>query len=185
MSFKCAMLKDTDERSKPDYKELDAALGKGAKVIYGGGKRKSKAVPYLDRLHLVDSAFQSFETDLFSSEIFWRYPELYLFEEGANETFFLLKFSDFVVTHFRIDDVLIDVVYHLSWSKDHLNSYSDTLNSAISSLDFFQKKKVGDAKLYKNNSAFIKSTEVMIDAVNQNTQRLIDKASIILKAGWK
>lgn len=185
MSVKCAILKNTRERSKPDYKELDAAMGKGAKVIYGGGKRKSKTVPYLDKLHLVDSAFSSFDSDLFSGENYWSYPELYLFEESANETFLLLKFGDFVVTHFRLDEMLLNEVYHLSWSKYHLKSYADTLNGTISSLDFFKQKNVGDEKLYKKNPAFIKSTEVMIDAVNQNTQRLIDRASLILKAGWK
>lgn len=185
MSVKCAILKNTRDKNKPDYKELDTAMGKGAKVIYGGGKRKSKTVPYLEKIHLLDSAISSFKEELFSKDDFWNYPEVYFFEEGADDVFLTLKYGEFVVSLFRVDDSLIDEIYHLSWSKYHLKSYADTLAGTISSLDFFQNKNVGDDKLYKKNPAFIKSTRVMIDAVNQNTQRLIDRASLILKAGWK
>ena len=103
MSVKCAIFENTSNKDKPTYKELDEYLGKGSKVIYGGGKRKSKNVPYADKVYLIENSFNNFEKALFNNHSYTR--ELYFFESEANATALTLKFVDNLTTHFVVDDI--------------------------------------------------------------------------------
>jgi hypothetical protein len=185
MPIKCAIFIDSDEQDKPSYKELDAYLGKGSKVLYGGGKRKNKDLPHLEDLHLITHAYSTFEKLLFSNNNNrYSFPELYIFESNANATALLLKYPNNVIANFIVDATLIDELHHLSWSHYHLTSYANTLKSNISSLSFFEEKEIGDNKLYKKFPAYIKNTETFIKDIDANAGRIVDMAGLILKSGW-
>lgn len=185
MPIKCAFLIDSDELKKPSYKELDDYLGKGSKVLYGGGKRKNKNLPHLDKLHLIAHAYDTFQQLLFkNNNNRYSFPELYIFENDANATALLLKYPHNVIANFIVDASLIDELHHLSWSHYHLTSYTKTLKSNISSLTFFEEKEIGDNKLYKKFPTFIKNTEAFIIDIDANTDRIVDMAGLILKSGW-
>ncbi|QWD16803.1 hypothetical protein G6700_03330 [Polynucleobacter paneuropaeus] len=185
MLIKCAIFQDADEQDKPSYKELDAYLGKGSKVLYGGGKRNNKKIPHFDELHLITNAFSTFEKILFTNNNKkMSFTELFVFENDANATALILKYPNNVVTHFIVDAMLINELHHLSWSHYHLTSYTNTLKSNINSLSFFEKNEIGDNKLYKKFPAYNKSINAFIKDVDANADRVADMAGLILKSGW-
>lgn len=182
MSVKCAIFENNPNKDKPEYKELDNYLGKKSKVLYGGGKRKSKTVPYIDKLHLVESAFNTFEKTSFGNHSYTR--ELYLFDSEANATALTLKFADNLLTHFVIDDGLIDDLYHLSWSHSHLISYKRSLQNDVNKLNFFDEKNIGNKKFFKEFPNYTKSVNKFIITIDDAISEIESKASIILKSGW-
>jgi len=187
MSVKCAIFKYDHDNPIPNYKDLDVNLGKTGKVLYGGEKRKSKTTPYIDRLHLVDSAFSEFNKILFPRIAEARtfvYCELYLFDKDANETMLYLKYPSQIITHFVIDDSLIDNLHHLSWSHGHLQRYLQSLKGNKDSLNFFIEKEISDKKFEKSFPQFIKSTDKLMTEVINASKRLSDNAELIFKSGW-
>jgi len=185
MAVKCAFLKTNFENPAPNYSDIDYNFGKGGKVLYGGGKRKSKNTPYLDNLHTVSYAFQHFAELLFpniKNDIYNNF-ELYLFDKEANETMLYLKYPQ-TVTHFVIDDSLIDDIHHLDWSYQHLFRYMRDLEGTVNSLKFFNEKDIGDAKFHKSFPTYIKANEKLQDAVVSASQRIVSNAELIFKSGW-
>jgi hypothetical protein len=65
MSVKCAILEYDYQNPAPSYKDIDINCDKDGKVLYGGGKRKSKTTPYIDKLSTVTYAFECFSKLLF------------------------------------------------------------------------------------------------------------------------
>jgi len=185
MSVKCAILKYDYENPAPSYKDLDINLSKSGKVLYGGGKRKSKSIPYLDKLYTIEKAFNSFSELLFpvSKDSYINYFELYLFDKDAHETMLYLKYPQ-TITHFIIDDGLIEVLHQLEWSYQHLFRYMSDLEGAANSLNFFLEKDIGDKKLYSSFPAYIKANDKLQEAVVNASQRIVDNAGLILKSGW-
>lgn len=185
MAVKCAIIKYDWENPAPNYKDIDYNFGKGGKVLYGGDKRKSKTVPYLDKLHTVIHGFDGFYKSLFSSgeDYAFRQFELYLFDKDANETMLYLKYPN-TITHFVIDDGIIDDIHHLNWSYQHLIRYIRDLDSTTGSLNFFIEKNIGDDKLYKAFPAYIKANDKLKEAVTNASIRLEEYAGLIFKSGW-
>jgi hypothetical protein len=185
MSVKCAIFEFDYQNPAPSYKDLDVNLGKTGKVLYGGGKRKSKTVPYLDKLHIVSNAFDRFSKLLFPQlDDSYHYFELYLFDKDANETMLYLKHPNQIITHFIIDDVLIDTMHHLGWSYDHLCRYVRELESTANSLNFFNEKEIADTKYQKSFPAFVKATDKLIDETIKASERVTENAELIFKSGW-
>jgi hypothetical protein len=185
MAVKCAIIKYDWNNPAPSYKDIDFNFGKNGKVLYGGGKRKSKNTPYLDKLHTVHYAFQHFVEILFPDikNDFRNSFELYLFDKDAHETMLYLKYPQ-TVTHFVIDDSLIDDLHHLDWSYEHLFRYMQNLEETVNLLKFFNEKDIGDAKFHKSFPAYIKANDKLQDAVVSASQRISDNASLIFKSGW-
>lgn len=185
MTVKCAIFEYDYQNPAPSYKDLDINLGKTGKVLYGGGKRKSKNVPHLDKLHTVSCAFDKFSQLLFPRlKGSHHYFELYLFDKDANETMLYLKYPSQIITHFIIDDALIDTMHHLDWSFDHLSRYVRELESTANSLNFFTEKEIGDSKFQKHFPAFTKATDKLVDETIKASQRITDNAELIFKSGW-
>jgi hypothetical protein len=185
MSVKCAFLKYNWGTPAPEYKDIDFNFGKNGKVLYGGGKRKSKSTPYLDKLHTINYGFQHFVEILFpnTKNDFYDNFELYLFDKDAHETMLYLKYPQ-TVTHFIVDENLIDDIHHLYWSYDQLSRYVKTLSSTTSSLKFFSEKDIGDTKFQKSFPAFLKASSKLENEVILASQRITDMAGLIFKSGW-
>ena len=185
MSVKCAFLKYDWDTPAPEYKDIDFNFGKSGKVLYGGGKRKSKNTPYVDKLQTISYGFQHFVEILFpntKNDIYDNF-ELYLFDKDAHETMLYLKYPQ-TITHFVIDDDLIDAIHHLDWSYQHLVRYLRDLEGTTNSLNFFVEKDISDNKFQKSFPAYIKANEKLKDAVVSASQRIADNAGLIFKSGW-
>ena len=109
--------------------------------------------------------------------------ELYLFGKSADATMLYLKYPQ-TITHFIIDDDLINSLHHLDWSYDHLSRYIKTLSSTTNSLNFFSEKEIGDTKFQKSFPAFLKASSKLEDEIISASQRITDMAGLILKSGW-
>ena len=185
MTVKCAIFGFDYQKAAPSYKDLDVNLGKTGKVLFGGGKRKSKKVPHFDKLHTVSYAFDKFSQFLFPRlKDGHQYFELYLFDKDANETILYLKYPNQIITHFVIDDALIDTMHHLGWSFDHLGRYVRQLESNVDTLNFYIKNKIGDSKYQNSFPKFIKATDKLIDETIKASQRITNDAELIFKSGW-
>jgi len=185
MSVKCAILEYDYENPAPSYKDLDVNLSKTGKVLYGGGKRKSKSTPYLDKLSTIEYAFNCFSELLFplSKDNYTHYFELYLFDRDAHETMLYLKYPQ-TITHFVIDDGLIDALHHLEWSYQHLVRYMRDLEGTANSLNFYIEKDIGDKRLHNAFPSYIKANDKLQEAIVNASQRIVDNAGLILKSGW-
>jgi hypothetical protein len=184
MSVKCAILEYDYQNPAPSYKDIDINCDKDGKVLYGGGKRKSKTTPYIDKLSTVTYAFDCFSELLFPNlKTHQHHYELYLFGKSADATMLYLKYPQ-TITHFIIDDDLINSLHHLDWSYDHLSRYIKTLSSTTNSLNFFSEKEIGDTKFQKSFPAFLKASSKLEDEIISASQRITDMAGLILKSGW-
>ena len=185
MSVKCAIIKYDYNNPAPTYKEIDINLDKGGKVLFGGGKRKSKTTPYLDKVESLSRSFKTFSYLLFPHlEKHHHYFEFYFFDTEAHETMLYLKYPNQVITHFIIDGDLIDNLQHLSWSYNHLDRYTQQLASVAGSLSFFKDKEIGDAKFQKAFSPYLKASNKLEDEIISASQRISDMAGLIFKSGW-
>ncbi|MDH6301188.1 hypothetical protein M2128_000090 [Polynucleobacter sphagniphilus] len=185
MSIKCAILEYDWENPAPTYTNIDVNFGKNGKVLYGGGKRKSKTTPYLDKADSLLSSFVCFSKLLFPQlGNSHNYFELYFFGNHAHETMLYLKYPKQVVTHFIIDEDLIDNLHHLKWSFEHLERFVRELESTGKSLNFYIEKEIGDAKLYKSFPAYKKANDKLINDAISASRRMTDMAGLILKSGW-
>ena len=184
MTVKCAILEYDYKNPAPSYKSIDVNCDKDGKVLYGGGKRKSKNTPYLTQLHTVIYAFDKFSELIFPQlKTHQHHYELYLFGNTADETMLYLKYPQ-TITHFIIDDDLIADIHHLEWSYDHLYRYLRALESTTNSLSFFTEKGIGDDKFQKSFPAFARASDMLSDAIVSASQRITDNAGIIFKSGW-
>jgi len=155
MAVKCAILEYDYKKPAPSYKDIDINCDKNGKVLYGGGKRKSKNTPYITQLHTVIYAFGKFSELLFPDlKTHQHHYELYLFGDTADATMLYLKYPQ-TITHFIINEDLIADLHHLEWSYDHLYRYLRTLESATNSLSFFIEKGIGDDKFQKTFPAMV------------------------------
>jgi hypothetical protein len=185
MSVKCAFLKYDWNTPAPNYKDIDLNFGKGGKVLYGGDKRKSKNTPYIDKLHTINYGFQHFVEILFPATKNSNHNnyELYLFDKDAHETMLYLKYPQ-TITHFVVDDILIDDIHHLDWSYQHLIGYMRSLEGITNSLNFFIEKNISDSEFQKAFPAYIKANDKLKDAVVSASERLAEHAGLIFKSGW-
>ena len=185
MSVKCAILEYNYENPAPSYSDIDINFGKDGRVLFGGGKRKSKTVPYLDKTDSLLSSFNCFSKLLFPQlSDGHNYFELYFFGNDAHETMLYLKYPKQVITHFIIDENLIDDLHHFSWSFQHLERFVRELESTEKSLKFYEEKEIGDTKLYKAFPSYSKANGKLIEEAILASQRLTDMAGLILKSGW-
>lgn len=95
-----------------------------------------------------------------------------------------LKYPKQVVTHFIIDEDLIDSLHHLKWSFEHLDRYNQQLASVAGSLSFFKDKEIGDAKFRKAFLPYLKASNKLEDEIISASQRISDMAGLIFKSGW-
>ena len=185
MSVKCAILEYDYKNPAPSYSDIDINFGKDGRVLYGGGKRKSKTVPYLDKTDSLLSSFTCFSKLLFPQlSDGHNYFELYFFGNDAHETMLYLKYPKQVITHFIIDEDLIDNLHHFKLSFQHLERFARELERTEKSFNFYQEKEIGDEKLYKAFPAYSKANSKLIDEVISSSKRLTDMAGLILKSGW-
>ena len=185
MSVKCAILEYDYKNPAPSYSDIDINFGKDGRVLYGGGKRKSKTVPYLDKTDSLLSSFTCFSKLLFPQlSDGHNYFELYFFGNDAHETMLYLKYPKQVITHFIIDEDLIDNLHHFKLSFQHLERFARELERTEKSFNFYQEKEIGDEKLYKAFPAYSKANAKLIDEVISSSKRLSDMAGLILKSGW-
>lgn len=184
MSVKCAIFKYDYQNPEPSYKDLDVNLGKTGKVLYGGGKRKSKSTPYLNRLNTVSHVFDNFSNLLFPQLKNSNNFALYLFDKDAHETMLYLKYPNQIITHFIIDEDLIVNLHHLDWSFNHLTRYVKELARTSNSLSFFKEKEIGDDKFQNSFIPFIKASNKLENDVISASQRITDMAGLIFKSGW-
>lgn len=185
MSVKCAFLKYDFDIPAPNYKDIDLNFGRNGRVLYGGNKRKSKSTPYLDELHLINHGFQGFVKILFPKTMsdYHDQFELYLFNKDAHETMLYLKYPQ-TITHFIVDDNLIDHIHHLNWSFQHLVRYTRDLESTTNSLNFFNEKSISDSKFERAFPAYVKANAKLKDAVKSASQRIAEQAALIFRSGW-
>jgi hypothetical protein len=185
MSVKCAFIKTDWNNPAPNYKDIDLNFGKSGRVLYGGDKRKSKNTPYLDKLHTISHGFQGFVKILFpnTKNDFRDQFELYLFDKDAHETMLYLKYPQ-TITHFIVDDNLIDYIHHLNWSYQHLVRYMRDLEGTTNSLNFFNEKSISDSKFERAFPAYVKANDKLKEAVISASQRIAEQAELIFKSGW-
>ena len=185
MSVKCAFIKYDWNIPAPNYKDIDLNFGKSGRVLYGGDKRKSKNTPYLDKLHTIRHGFQNFVKILFphTKNDNYSHFELYLFDKDAHETMLYLKYPQ-TITHFIIDENLIDHIHHLNWSYHHLVRYMRDLEGTTNSLNFFNEKSISDSKFERAFPAYVKANAKLKDAVTSASQRIAEQAELIFKSGW-
>lgn len=185
MSVKCAFIKYDFDTPAPNYKDIDFNFGKSGKVLYGGDKRKSKSTPYLDKLHLIGHGFQNFAKILFPhiNNDHYSQFELYLFDKDAHETMLYLKYPQ-TITHFIVDDNLIEHIHKLDWSFQHLVSYMCDLEATTNSLNFFNEKSISDSKFERAFPAYIKANDKLKEATASASQRIVKQAELIFKSGW-
>jgi len=185
MKVKCAIFK-ANNHSIPTYSEIDEAQPKGAKVIYGGGKRKTKNIPYIDKLHLIESSFRNFIEHIVpnSKDSIYERRELFLFQDKANELMLKLRYANEIVAVFEIDEKIIEDIYHYSWAFDWIERQIKSMESDVGTFDFFIEKNVGDKELYKSFPTHIKSTKKMIANFEKSKQKIIKKAKARFTSGW-
>lgn len=185
MKVKCAIFR-ANYGEMPKYSDIDKVQTKGAKVVFGGGKRKTKNTPYIEKIHLVEHSFNKFMSYIFLESSEWRQStELFLFEDEANELFLRLRYSKEIISTFEIDEALIEEMHHYSWSYSWIEGQLQSLNRDIETYKFFEEKNIGDDKLHKKIPAHIKNIEKMILDFEGAGERIIKKAKILFTSGWQ
>lgn len=184
MKVKCAIFR-AERKSMPTYADIDKAQPKGAKVIYGGGKRKTKSIPYIDKHHIIEHAFRKFESHITSEDedVFYT-RELFIFQSGANAMLLKLRYANEMIAVFEIDEKIIDEMHHAKWSYDWIERQIKSLNGAIGNCKFFVEKKIGDSGLYKKFPAHVKSIQKMIADYEKAEKLIIKKGKELFTSGW-
>lgn len=185
MKVKCAIFK-ANNHSIPTYSEIDEAQPKGAKVIYGGGKRKTKNILYIDKLHLIENSFRNFYEHIVSNskDSIYERRELFLFQDKANELMLKLRYANEIIAVFEIDAKIIEEINYYSWSFDWIARQAKSMEGDIGNFDFFIEKNIGDKELYKSFPSHIKSTKKMIEKFEKSKQKIIKQAKARFTSGW-
>jgi hypothetical protein len=185
MKVKCSIFQASNF-TIPTFTDIDAAQPKGAKVIYGGGKRKTKTIPYIDKLHLVERSFYTFAKNIVPNNpsIGNTQTELFLFQDKANELMLKLRYANEIIAVFEIDEKIIEEIYHYSWAFEWIERQIKSMESDVGTFDFFIEKNVGDKELYKSFPSHVKSTEKMIKKFDKSKQKIIKQAKARFTSGW-
>ena len=185
MKVKCAIFKDNNDLI-PTYSEIDEAQPKGAKVIYGGGKRKTKNIPYIDKLHLIEHSFSNFYKFIVPNgeDSIYQSRELFLFQDKAKELLLKLRYANEMIAVFEIDEKIIEEIYHYSWAFDWIERQAKSFEGDIGNFDFFIEKNIGDKELHKSFPSHVKSTNKMIEKFDKAKQKIIKQAKARFTSGW-
>jgi len=174
---------DFIEHSAPTAKEIQDYFKKSTRLLYGNDKRKSKSTPIPDKIHLVAPAFDTFKVALTGED--YLSTMLYVFDDQANSTMLLLKYSNQVVCHFKLDAQIADEMSSLNWSYGHLQRFKRGLQNDIGSIDFLAQKNIG-TKVFHTKSVppFVKATKAFIADVDKEMAALESSAKRLFKSGW-
>lgn len=184
MKVKCAIFR-AECNSMPTYADIDKAQPKGAKVIYGGGKRKTKSIPYIEKHHTIVHAFRKFETHISTKDedVFYA-RELFLFQSGANEMLLRLRYTNEMIAVFEIDEKIIDEIHCAQWACEWIERKIKSLNNDIGDCKFFVEKKIGDSDLHKKFPAHVKSIKKMIADYEKAEKQIIKNGKDLFTSGW-
>ena len=181
--YKAVFLANDFQAQAPTAKELKEFLAGSGKLLFGNDQRKSKNTPFADRLHLVTNCLHSF-SHLFNSDSHHVTSTLYIFDDKINETHFLLKYSSQVITHFLLDEHVIDDMHHITWSHSSLKTHLNSVRHDMDKLDFFVKKGIGDVKFHKSFPAYIKATNTFLTGIENEMKKLENNALHLLQSHW-
>lgn len=183
MAVKCLLLKGDYRNPLPTYQELDALSSKSGKVIYGGGKRKSQSVPFLNEL----TSFGYFCSSLMrhlNEDTSMHSCEVYILQEKAVLSFILLKFQQNYVGSFMLDQLMIEKMHHLDWSIGHIEREIRSLENVKSTFEFYKEKKISDKMLERHFPSYLNSTSKFLDQLQVRKSKLIEEARVIFNSSW-
>jgi hypothetical protein len=184
MALNCLVLGIETMATTPTYKELEVLSGKYGKVLYGGGKRKNKSVPYFDKLDSLHGLLSKYiNSDGRNGGIF-KYIEIYLFNEKSLLPLILLKYQNEYITSFVVDDLIIDKLTQLHMSRYQIKRDIDMLESIEISFGLYKKNNISDELLENNIQDLIKSIDVLSQKLDLTSKSLIDETEKIIKSGW-
>ena len=182
---KAVIINSDYQNHAPTAKEMQAYLNKTGKLLYGNDKRKSANTPYQQTIHLVTSAFGSFEEVITGAKRDYQtVRNLYVLDDKVNEMHFFLKYAGNVQCHFKLNDQIIDEMHHCSWSLGHLKRHKQSVENDASSRHFFIEKNIGNKKLHNAFPAFVKATESYVLKIDNAIQEIEDKATALFTSGW-
>ena len=181
--YRAAFLSGDYSNPVPTAKELKAYFGSSAKLLYGNDQRKSKNTPFTDKLHLIGHSFSTFQ-HLIKPDKRFQPSELYIFDDRINSTHFFIKYASYALCHFDLDEQIIDEMHKTSWDYGHLTRYQKSLQSDLSSLQFFITKQIGDNKFHNTFPAYITSSNKFILKIENEIKKLESKANLLFKSGW-
>ena len=181
--YRAAFLTDDFDNPAPNPKELKYYLGKSAKLLHASDQRKTKNTPYADQLHLIIHSFSCFG-HLFFPRDGAKSTKLYIFDEKINETHFFLKYATQVVTHFSLDERIIDEMYTVGWGYGHLKRYLRSLESELRTLDFFIKNNIGESQFHKSFPQYVSSSKQFMLGIEKEIQNYEDRANKLFRSGW-
>ena len=184
MAVKCMVFKNDNLNALPTYQEINLLCPKGGRVIYGGGKRKSQSVPYLEKIHILAHSCSSLERSITKNNSFLSTCEVYLLEDKAALSFILMKYPVGFIGSFMLDDLVIDKLHHINWSIDHLTRDISAHESERFVLDFYKEKNISDKQLEKYFPAYIDSVTRFSNKLEIRKKALIDEAVAIFNSGW-
>lgn len=183
MAVKCLLLKGEFGNPLPTYQELDVLSSKGGKVIYGGGKRKSQSVPFLDQLtsfgYSCDSLMRRLNEDKSIHSC-----EVYILQDKAALSFIVLKFQQNYVGSFMLDESMIKKMHHLDWSIGHIDREIKSLENTKLTFAFYKEKNISDKILERHFPSYLNSTSKLIDQLQVRKSKLIEEARVIFNSGW-
>jgi hypothetical protein len=181
MKIKCAMFR-ASYSEMPKYNDIDKVQTKGSRVVFGGGKRRSKTIPHIDKIHLVESSFSKFAPYIFTvSSKFQQSTELFLFEDEANELFLRLRYPNEIIATFEIDEAIIKEMHHYSWSYGWLEGQIHSLNRDMETYEFLEEKNIGDSKFHKKFPSHKKNIEKLFWISKVQESELLKKQKYFLQ----
>jgi hypothetical protein len=184
MAYRAALLRyDHIDNPAPTAKEIQNYFKKSTRLLYGNDKRKSKSTPIPDKIHLVSRSFDTFKVALTGAD--YISTMLYVFDDQANSSMLGLKYANQVVCHFKLDDLITDEMWNISWGYGHLLRYKRGLQSEIDSTEFLAEKNVGSKTFHaKAVPLFVNATQAFILKVGQEMAALESEAKRLFYSGW-
>jgi len=184
MKFKCAIFKSVDFKM-PTFSEIDASQPKNAKVIYGGGKRRTKKIPFLNELHLVTGPFYELRNHIAPNiDFHMESTELFIFQDEVNELFLKIRYTNEIVAMFELDSKIIDEMHHYSWSLNRIEELIRSIKYDNKTSDFFIEKNIGDKFLHKSFDSYVKNNNKTIADLEKSKQKIIKNAVALFNSGW-
>ena len=184
--YKAAIFLTDFNSSAPTAKELKNYFQNSTTLLYGNEKRKNKAFPLCDQMHLVEHAYEAFKLKIFDEKLTSHFSSsIYVFDNRINSSHLLLKYGNFKMIRFKLDFSIIDEMYQSSWGYGHLYRYKKSLEGEVQYQDFLIDKKIGDSSLYKSFPKFKKSVIDYTEKVDKAMAKIEKKAVALFKSEWQ
>ncbi len=182
--YKAVFLQYDYNENPATAKELKDYLKNSSKLLYGNDRKKTNNTPYKDKLHLIEHAFARFE-ELLTGDKFSKKQLLYIFDEKINEMHFFLKYTSHVVSHFILNEKIIDEMRKIESDYVNLNNYSKHLKDEIRLGNFFVNENIGERKFHRSIESHLKSVENFSIKLDAQIKLVENKAILIFKGGWQ